>query len=562
MQRPLLDSIVYDVVTLNKYSVATCLLIVAVVAWIATGIFWTALIILGLSIVAIFIPICQKVLRFAVKVALFIAYTLCLFCLADFWLLFGLALLFVSLAIFWVDTKRQGFGIVPISRKLKLTAAMIGIVLLFGGIILDLIGTYQISAAATMAKESQAPLCPDELKALTQYDSIKPTENGGPLLVGVGKILNERYNDWSKLPDVKPYENKIIANGQTIPLTEPFKAELQKFVEQQTELLDMATKALSMPHCRHILPFPSSGLELMSMQMEHLSALRALSRVLLLKTILLCENRQIDAAMQQIKDMAKLARTMQNEPLLISHLIEILLQKYAIQAMVYVASISSDSYAMLQQEIEPWCDHTTFALDKVCFSEISFAYSIAMSHKKEYIRYSRDLWFPLAYLLVIPHGFLKIDLAHVMHKELEIGQVAQREETIRDYLKIPHAQDLCYPLAAHIQPSWDRILEKQLEHLTYARAFWTSLAVAQEVKKIGQLPASLDFISPQQQANTHDPFTGQTLRYTKLEQGKFLVYGVAKDWQDNAGKFMEYKDPKDQDTRPEPYDIGILLQPK
>ena len=86
-----------------------------------------------------------------------------------------------------------------------------------------------------------------------------------------------------------------------------------------------------------------------------------------------------------------------------------------------------------------------------------------------------------------------------------------------------------------VRPTW----EVDLAGIARLRACVTALAVERYRLAKGKLPDGLgDLVGEYLESVPADPFTGQMLKYKKLQQG-YVVYSVGKDGKDDGGVEQE-----------------------
>lgn len=510
----------------------------------------------------------KSIFKFIAGLLFLAIYSIGLLCLVDFWILYGLAVLFLAFLWFWFNRQRESHNQPPIGRGWKIFAAILFIAIFAFGQVLDIIGTYTVNQVYDQAKAKNIPLTSKELWTKAGYDEIVHSQNGGTLLLGVAELYPRRYQDWIKTlsDEEQTWES---SNDDEMEIVNKMPGKIEALIASVQDLQPILDHALAMPTCRITrIHLPDDPIKFMELDLSHLGTIRNTMDILRYQALLQSQKAAWLDAGKTVQTMNKLADSLKGEPFLISKLVRIALQKmvlYTIQQIVqqHGTQIPPEVLQQFQTTLQTWYNSSNEELSKSLESEIIFAAGIASLPKLKYLNFNESL-VPVPYLMFIPHGYIKLDLAYMMQSEISASQMAQNEKTMREYIETK-PENHYYPLSYHLEPSWKQIFIRQLEHHARIRCTWIALSITLEQQKTQTLPSNLDFI--QDPNMRQDPFTGQSLLY-QVRENSYVIYSCGKDKGDDHALFVappkKDEDPNTpgiQSQKPEPtLDIGIEMK--
>jgi hypothetical protein len=161
--------------------------------------------------------------------------------------------------------------------------------------------------------------------------------------------VKEEYGKITKKP--KTFNELVVIAGLAPEpvlgeqLNEAIYAASQQFVDANRDSIDILKKTAKMPKCR----FPIDLNKGKSEDLEHLSKLRTLSRLLATETLLVAEDGNEKLVTENILTMLKICSDLDNEPILKSYIANISLQSITIYAIEYAISMIEFDEGSLQQ---------------------------------------------------------------------------------------------------------------------------------------------------------------------------------------------------------------------
>ncbi len=356
---------------------------------------------------------------------------------------------------------------------------------------------------------------------------------------------------------------RIIRSGEgpdpTDPIPDDDKAFLEQYVWDNSQALKALHDASAIVECR----FPVELSKGPSTLMPHLSEVREGAMLLCLEAVLRAEQGDPDGATRAVEAAVQIARSLEQEPVMISHLVYAGMSVRAAAALERAlnrveftgeqlarlygvfGSIRMDD-GLLRALVGNRCMSLTFfekpqALDRRSFDRLPPVAVLEMYD---------------ALGLAAREGtiFLKC-----MDECLRIAQLPafQRPAAIQ-------AVETCYRhrrnalLLGLADAGYSpRVMELELKYAVQIELIKTLLAAQRFRLACGCLPDTLGPLVPDYLAAIPpDPFDGAPLRYQRLEQG-FMVYSVGEDGRDDGGK----REPPRGNRKPdESFDLVLQVE--
>ena len=139
------------------------------------------------------------------------------------------------------------------------------------------------------------------------------------------------YNKWEdeEKRELLPIVGQAELPLRTEPLTEETKALVTQYLADNRQFLELLHKGAAIEHSRYPIDL-SKGFEA---QMPPLSHIRAGARLLELEALLNAENGEVEKVIDSIKSTFGLARSLSNEPVLVSQLVRIACQALGVSSI-------------------------------------------------------------------------------------------------------------------------------------------------------------------------------------------------------------------------------------
>lgn len=296
--------------------------------------------------------------------------------------------------------------------------------------------------------------------------------------------------------------------------------------------------------------------------LPHLSKVKSAANVLQLHAGVAAERGETNEAVSAVHDILRLALTLEEEPLLLSHLVAAAIRRIGIIAAEQVFArvrCSETDLAALQAELHR--ADSERSLERSLMGEMIQAVAATRAPAgslTEMLTWSTDtdtwegrieatqLW---AYcVLKLPHRDRRILVRHYDDLLATLGRPESERWPLVRQLNQQFEQDLqarYLPLARMMGGVGSSQIRKHLEQIGYLRAARVGCAVERFRVAHGTLPAALEELVPQfLDAIPADPVDGRPLKFRRLERG-YVVYSVGEDGTDHGG--LEYaRRPKGQ----------------
>ncbi len=346
-------------------------------------------------------------------------------------------------------------------------------------------------------------------------------------------------------PDEKQFELLPIIGFAELPApSEGLPAEMKKAIAEHLsankETLELLHNAASIERCRY--PFDlTQGFEAL---LRPLEVLRDGARLLSLEAFMHAENGEPHDACGSLRSLMALARSLENEPLLISQLVRIACQAIGVDSLQRIVSRTALPEAELQEIGAALARaEERDAMARAMAVERCIGWNAFNTTFDEYAEF---VWgSPLQPFLYRAAGLLEIDYLtylEIMGEPVRICEMPLRERTqaarehgerLEEWLgSTPRFYCI---VTKKVTPAIGRCVEEDVKVIARLRAARAALAVERYRLDKGRLPEELDeLVAEYLQAIPEDPFDGKPLRYKKLDKG-YVVYSIGPDGKDDDG---------------------------
>jgi hypothetical protein len=347
---------------------------------------------------------------------------------------------------------------------------------------------------------------------------------------------------------------------RTEPLTEETKALITQYLTDNRQALELLHKGAAIEHSRYPVDL-SRGFDVF---MPDLSNIRDGARLLTLEAVIHAEDGKPSQAAGSIISIFGLARSLSEEPILISQLVRIACQALAVSALEHVINrteFTDEQLADLSQTLvkaEDPCAMSRAFVGERCMGLSIFKMPAAQILRTVDVRSQTPAvggialykFSGLADMDIIAYTDVMNDYLKAIqlppHERLEAVDVI--EENIEKISKI-HIYTRLF------LPGFSRCTTIDVRIAAQLRTAQTGLAVQRYRLASDRLPDSLAELVPTYlDAVVKDPFDGKELRYKKLETG-FVVYSIGEDGNDDGGK----EKPREKSSYDAPVDVTFIV---
>jgi len=429
-------------------------------------------------------------------------------------------------------------------RWLKLIG--IGVALIIGGILVALmIARARMNRSVeTQLNAIRAAKLPTNRRELGEWHAPVPDNENAALVLTQAFGLMRTYTD-ARSNEVS--QIRVPTRGKSLSPKE--RDLIAGYVELNADALALARKALALPKCRY--PMDSSN-DLVTLP-YHLFELKPLVRICQLRAYLANDRKESDAAADWIDVMLGLARTLDEEPAIISQLVRIATIKLSVQTLESALAREAMSDARLVKLATTIASlRRTNSLQRALIGERATAIPYFRLSSSE-IDHLAQQWAgnispssatpssrgPSPFLKLT--GILERDLnfyLKAMSTNIQIVGLGPPTSlalsNVNDQL-VREAKSRLYILSGLSLGALSRITIREAEVLAALNVAHTALAIERFRGVHGRLPRELLEIVPDFLPQLAlDPFDGALLRHKITEKG-YVVYSVGLDGQDDGG---------------------------
>ena len=401
---------------------------------------------------------------------------------------------------------------------------------------------HDVNVKLQVIRAAGLPTSGAELNAY--YPAVPDNENAALVMTQAFALLHN-------FPDRRSNEIanfKIPLRGQV--LTDEQKQLLGDYIAVNADALTKDAEAIKLPNSRYSIDF-SPGFNTL---LAHLGQIKKLALLSEYKALLATNSDQLMDADASVANILGTARTLDEEPTLISQLVRFALDNIAVTTLEHrlnagslnEVELSNLSGAFARQE-------NTNLITRALVGERAMAipcFRMSLAEIRKLSQNDEDGKNPPAGpplpgpqpVLFQVTGFLERDL-HVYLQAMETNIFFAKLPPPQNFVitNVSHkmAEDAlahyCI-LSAMFLPGLSGAIMREADNFARLRLATTAIAVERFRLAHGQLPENLNDLVPQFLSEIPaDPFDGQLLRYHRLAKG-YVIYSVGSDGHDDGGR--------------------------
>jgi hypothetical protein len=452
----------------------------------------------------------------------------------------------------------RGFRVVPFTLFVLVVLGLVG-----SASVWRLRLAKEVNGRLEKLKRSGLPRSGSELNVW--YPAVPDAENAAMVMTQAFALL-QTFQD-SRSNQLASF--KLPPRGQ--PLSDGDRQLLQAYIDMNKPALAKAREAFSLPRSRYPVDTTSGPYTLL----PHLSQIKRLAQLTQMDMVLAQSSGATTQATASVISLFKIARTLNEEPLLISQLVRTAILRMAVTSLerrlggdgLTGAEAKEIAKALAGGVTTDWLTRAligerAIAIPTFRVSSAEIARVAQADQPSSELAGSRPLSGRQPALIRLT-GFLERDLNfYLQAMETNITLVQQLPPRS---LALTNINDqLCqtalrkkFFLSTMMLPSLSKVTVRQAETFTYLELAQAALAVERFRSSQARLPASLDELVPRfLPLVPSDPFDGAPVRYRRLPKG-YVIYSVDVDGKDDGGREKpERKKPTDKTT----YDITFTVE--
>jgi hypothetical protein len=339
-------------------------------------------------------------------------------------------------------------------------------------------------------------------------------------------------------------------------------------LETNQTAAELIKMALERPRCRYSVNF-SRGIY---STFPHLDGLRNLAQLPDYAAMLAAEGGDGHAAAEHIAQIAALARTLENEPILVSQLVRLSVLRIGVRRFERALSLTKFSDEDLRRLENVFAAASgTNCMTRALIGERAWVISALRARDFGGLLSNPGAPTPkrpgASELILFPlmriSGFLERDLRFYLEYMDKIVTQSQpgppRSLGISDITEAyaTEARRKYYVFTGLTVPALARISRREAEGLAFLRLAETACAIERFAIAKGSFPGALSDLAPNFRVQVAaDPFDGQLLRYKRLDDG-YVLYSIGPDVHDDGGI-----EPKTDTNRRGPEDLVFKVVKK
>ncbi len=346
---------------------------------------------------------------------------------------------------------------------------------------------------------------------------------------------------------------------------------LSDYVSLNEAALAKARDAIQLPKSW----FPVDFSPALNTSLPHLPEVKALARIACDEALLAIESGRPSDATPPIVTIVGLARTLNEEPVLISQLVRIAVFRIAtstLETRLNAGALNETDFTALTPVFVAAEKSSLMARALVGETAMAIPYfRMSLAEANHLSKADEEATQapsgpplpgrPPMWALVT--GFFERDLRFflgVMETNVALARLGPPESLASTNLNeqvVLTAKSKYYILSELLLPSLSRVLVKEAENLAFTRISTSALAVEHFRLIHHRLPTELGEVVPEfLPALPVDPFDGAPLRYRQLAKG-YVVYSVGQDGHDDGGKELPAKR---RSTEHPPQDLTFTVE--
>lgn len=449
----------------------------------------------------------------------------------------------------WLNKQFNPFssaaGYDPFSRKIGQTFRLLILLCASLFLVWRLLLYYEVHTQFVRLKAAHYPVSGTELNHWLA--SLDDKENGALVVTQAFGFLRELSDISSNRSLFPPIYERLTRKTQ---LFQPTQALVRDYVQTNEPVLAAAREAVQFPRFRYPIDF-SFGPDT---KLAHLAKVKALAQLLEFRTVIDNEQARSQEWPEDVLLQVQLARTLDYEPTVISHLVRGSMLIIAARTLEWNLNHRGISKAMCSQLQRAFtAASSTNLLPMVFVGERAMLIPVFRLSWKEIQSFkTRDgeedkPHEPLQYsgkpvLFLWLTGFFERDLdfflATMQKTTPFVADPFPQSLALTNYLE--SASKLAwrrgYLLSSMLLPSLSRLIVREASVQASLELAATALAVEQFREERGHFPLTLAELTPQFLDRVpSDPFDGAPLHYRPLAKG-YMVYSVDVDGHDDGGR--------------------------
>lgn len=350
-------------------------------------------------------------------------------------------------------------------------------------------------------------------------------------------------NDWYAEPPAS--ENAAPLYSEALAGLEKGEPGSPAFLARNRKALDLLHQAGSMKKCR----YPTDLSKGAAAMLPHLTMIKRGAQLLSQAASAHAANGEMDQAVQCFVDGFRLTRSLDEEPILLSFMVQAAAQNLletSLESILNRKTFSEEQLARLQSalgELEPGA-----SLSRRLAGERCMGIAVFQSPPGEQLQPLAQLQKPpvtMDFKNYVKSPAFEADFnSYLGLMDQGIAAAAlpfpgSLEAIAKWSAEAKRARNAGCPISKMLLPALDSAFERAAECTGRLRAAQTALAVERyRLSHANTLPSSLAQLTPKLLAEVlADPFDGQPLRYEKMPSAgaSFVVYSIGRDRQDDGG---------------------------
>lgn len=384
---------------------------------------------------------------------------------------------------------------------------------------------------------------------------IPDERNAAVVYARIFELYDKLYEEHKELfQDIRDYF--LSSSSFLEKMTSEQKALARKLLLKHPEfinLFSMVEKATGMPECRFPLNYEDGPGTLV----PHLSKFRGLAQLFALRTCLIAQQGDYDAALQSFETSLAMGDALKSEPFVISQLVRFSVDRIAISALEAIFSEGKEKINFKDyNELISYIDKKEKTLINSWASEIAFMGGYAYGdifhgryrRRENFIPFINDVsgsvgirmfWkaYPGYFFLPI----FKRDAAFYLDCKTKVMQLFDKpfhivQKQLREFDEEIERQRK-YIVGGYIHGPISNIHQRQSEYMARMNTLKIVCALQIYKERTGRYPETLEQLVPDiQKELPPDPFTGKDYKY-RQEDGGFVVYSAGPNQKDDDGIF-------------------------
>ena len=424
-------------------------------------------------------------------------------------------------------------------------------------VLLGAYGGYRMVLRMRVNARLDAIRAKDEPVTWEELDAWYTLPAGVDNAADVMETAFEQYAQWD---DEKADALPVVGDAELPALTEPLNDETKslivEYLADNAQALELLHEAANIEQCR----FPTDFTQGFNILMQALGPVRTGARLLQLEALIDIENHQGDAAIDSIEAILGVARSLRNEPFIISQLVCMGCKIMAAQTTERAMNRMDFSKTQLRRLKTLFAGYRgDSTLSKAFISERCFG---AMAYRMPIDEIAGPIGRPPAVValyrltgLAEMDTLVYLDLMAAYRDACRLPMPERQkaaqavEEKLQNISKI-------HLISRGLMPALSRAVTLELMHIAELSTARTAIAVQRFGQANGHYPVTLDELIPDYlDAVPVDPFDGQALRYKMVDEG-FVVYSVGEDGEDQGGKKRDRSKKYTEDA----YDVAFWME--